>query len=155
MGVKGAQGFADACEVLVGAFFASSAPRRQLHQLQPHLADTRMNQPQLAGDTIGYINFASFLIGTAVIDAYNFKFSVARVDHAYPGTKRKARVSGGQTLSVEAFAISGDFAVKVRSVPTGVADPALNRLDGFAQMSDQRCLHTGSNQEHQRHPTNS
>ena len=96
MGVKGGQGFADAREVLVGAFFASSAPRWQLHQLQPYLADTRMNQPQLAGDTIGYINFASFLIGTAVIDAYNFKFSVARVDHAYPGAKGKARVSSGQ-----------------------------------------------------------
>jgi hypothetical protein len=49
-------------------------------KLQPNLADARMNQANLPGYPIGYINFASFLIGTSVVDANQFKLSGARVD---------------------------------------------------------------------------
>ncbi len=37
-----------------------------------------MNQIQVAGDTIGYINFTPFLIGTPVIDAYYYKLCATR-----------------------------------------------------------------------------
>ena len=41
-----------------------------------------MDQANLPGDSIGYINFAPFLIGTAVIDAYQFKLAVAGIHYA-------------------------------------------------------------------------
>src|SRR5579863_2177098 len=68
---------------------------RQLHQLQADLADARMNQAELSGDTIGYINFASFLIGTPVIDTYKFKLAGTGIDHPNQGTKGKVGVGGG------------------------------------------------------------
>jgi hypothetical protein len=40
-----------------------------VQKLQPDLADARMNQADLSGYAIGYINFASFLIRTSIIDA--------------------------------------------------------------------------------------
>src|SRR5437899_4606086 len=49
----------------------------QGHEFEPDLAHARVNQANLPGDSIGYINFAPFLIGTAVIDTYQFKLAVA------------------------------------------------------------------------------
>src|SRR5262249_51645216 len=49
---------------------SGSALCRQLHQFQPDLIDARVNQAELTGDAIGYINFASFLVGSAVVDAH-------------------------------------------------------------------------------------
>ena len=56
-----------------------------------------MDQANLPGYAIGYINFASFLIRTAVINAYKLKFAVPRVDDPYPGTKWQVRMRGGQS----------------------------------------------------------
>ena len=38
-------------------------------KFEPDLAHARMKQADLPGDAIGYINFASFLIRTSIIDA--------------------------------------------------------------------------------------
>jgi len=85
--------------------FVSSGLRRlgvrfggSLHQFQPHLADSRVDQANLPGYPIGYINFASFLIGTPVINTNNFKFAVAGVYDSHPGSEREVRVGGRQTF---------------------------------------------------------
>src|ERR1700732_2904085 len=54
----------------------------------------------LGSRPIGYINFASFLVGTAVIDTYQFKFASARVYDADQGTERKMRVRRGESFAV-------------------------------------------------------
>src|SRR5271165_1406625 len=56
----------------------------QLHQFQPHLRYTRVDQTKLPGYAIGYINFAPFLIRTSVINTHNLKFAVPGVNHPYP-----------------------------------------------------------------------
>src|SRR5580700_5417162 len=72
------------------------APLGELHQFEPDLADTRIDQANLPGDTIGYINFAAFLIRSAVINSNHFKLAIARVNDAYEGTEGQVRMSGGQ-----------------------------------------------------------
>ena len=84
-------------ECLILAFVALGALRRQLHQFQPHLAHSRVDQANLPGYAIGYINFASFLIGTPVINAHKLKFAVSGVHDPHPGTKGQVRVRGRQS----------------------------------------------------------
>src|SRR6267142_3689791 len=55
---------------------------------------------------------------------------------------------------VEPLAVRGLLPVKVGAIPTGVANPYLDRLYRLALQSHQGCFHCGCNQEHQRHPTN-
>src|SRR5580700_1233986 len=65
----------------------SGVLRRYLQQFQPNLTHSRSDQTYLPGYAIGYINFASFLVGSAVIDARYFEFAIAQVDDAHPRTK--------------------------------------------------------------------
>src|SRR5580704_155595 len=151
MGVKG-QGRGRARSLSVLACVVSSSLRRQLHQFQPHLADSRVDQANLPGYAIGYINFASFLIRTPVINTNNLKFAIADVYYAHPGSERKVRVGGRQALSVKPLAVRGLLPVKVGAIPTGISNPYLDRLYRLALQSHQGCFHRGRNQEHQRHP---
>src|SRR5271168_3154178 len=108
---------------------------RQLHQLQPDLADARMNQADLPGDTIGYINFPSFLIGTPVIDTYQFKLPVPGIDHPDERTKGQVRVRGCQGLAVKPLPVRCLPAVELLAVPAGVANPCLDRLHRLIEVS--------------------
>ncbi len=58
----------------------------------------RIDQANLPGYAIGYINFASFLVGSPVIYAHHFKFTVAWVYDPHPGAERQVRVRGGQAF---------------------------------------------------------
>src|SRR3989442_5774092 len=104
----------------------------QLHELEPYLAHAGMDQADFPGDTIGYINFAPFLIGTPVIDPYQLEPAVPGVDHANDGAKGKIGVCRSKGFGVEALAIGG-LAVTVPgalanwishpgSIPTDVLD---------------------------------
>src|SRR6267154_1331523 len=126
MGIKSRQGRGRARSLSVLACVVSSSLRRQLHQFQPHLADSRVDQANLPGYAIGYINFASLLIGTPVINTNNFKFAVACIDDAHPGSERKVRVGGRQALGVEPLAVRGLLAVKIGAIPAGVSNPDLD-----------------------------
>src|SRR4029077_19580201 len=112
-----------------------------------------MDQANLPGDTIGYINFAPFLIGTPVIDTYYFKLAVAGVDHTDDGAKRKVRVWRREGFRVEALAIGGLAAIEPGTVPTGVTYPGLDRLHGLIQMRKEGCLPRRSDQKHEEYPT--
>src|SRR5580693_8880966 len=83
----------------------------ELQQLEPDLSDARVNQSNLPGDTIGYINFAAFLIGTTVVDAHNFKLAGSGVDDADHGPEREDSVGGGKGLGVELLPVGGLLAV--------------------------------------------
>ena len=117
---------------------------RNLQQFQPHLRHSRVDQANLPGYAIGYINFASFLIGTAIIDAHNFKFAVARVNDAHPGTEGQVGVRRGQTFGIEPLPVGGPFPVELRSIPTGIANPYLYGLDRRAQVGNQGGLDSGA-----------
>ena len=120
--------FRVAREASLLTFVSSGTLRWQLHQFQPHLAYTRVDQANLPGYAIGYINFASFLVGTPIINANNLKFSVVGVDDADPGTKWQVGMRCAQTLAVEPLPVCRLLAVELRSLPAGIADPD---LDGF------------------------
>src|SRR6516225_5218257 len=133
MGVEGRQGSGQARSAsLLARVRAGMSRRRQLHKLQTHLAHSRTDQANLSGYPIGYINFAPFLIGTAVIDAYQFEPAVADVDNAYPGAEGQIRMRRGQTLGVIALAVGGFSTIETRAVPAGVADPHFERFHGIA-----------------------
>src|SRR5579859_5791683 len=116
MGVKG-QGRGRARSLLILACDVSSSLRRQLHQFQPHLADSRVDQANLPGYAIGYINFTSLLIGAPVINTNNLKFSVAGVYDAHPGSERQVWMGSRQALGVEPLAVRSLLAVKVGAIP--------------------------------------
>src|SRR5438270_6973176 len=80
-----------------------------------------MDQTDFPGDTIGYINFAPFLIGTPVIDAYQLKLPVPGVHYADEGAKRQVGVCRGQGFGVEALTIGGLTPVEPGAIPTGIA----------------------------------
>src|SRR6266481_6284557 len=111
-----------------------------------------MNQADFPGDTIGYINFAPFLIGTPVIDTHYFKLAVAGVDHPDDGAKRKVRMCRREGFGVEALAIGGFAAIEPGPIPTGIAHPGLDRLHGLIQMRYEGGFHSRSNQEHEEYP---
>src|SRR5437868_8228015 len=111
-----------------------------------------MNQSDFPGYAIGYINFASFLIRTAIIDAHKFKLPGTGVDQANDGSKGEIRVGCGQRLAVKFFAIGGFAAVEFGSIPAGVANPSLNRLGGFCFVGYEGCFHHWCDEEHQWHP---
>src|SRR5713226_1671576 len=111
-----------------------------------------MDQADFPGDTIGYINFASFLIGTPIIDAYQLKLAVPGVHHADEGAKGKVRVRRREGFAVEALAVGGFVPVESRAVPTGITHPGLNRLHGLIQMCYEGCLHRRSDEEHKKYP---
>src|SRR6516164_2478082 len=152
MGVEG-QGSGHAREGLILACVARGALRGQLHQLQPHLVHTRVDQANLPGYPIGYINFASFLVRTPVINAHNFKLAVSRVHDTHPSAKWQVRMSRSQRLGVKGLPVRGALAIKVGTIPAGIADPHLDGLDWLTAVGHKRCFDTGCNQEHQRHPT--
>src|SRR5258708_13300873 len=152
MGIKSREGRGRARSLSVLACVVSSSLRRQLHQFQPHLADSRVDQANLAGYPIGYIKFASFLIGTPVINTNNFKLAVAGVYDSYPGSKREVRVGGRQAFGVEPLAVRGLLPVKVGAIPTGVANPYFDRLYRLPLQTHQGCFHSGCNQDNQRPP---
>lgn len=147
------QGSGRARSWLVLTFICPDALRWQLHELQPHLTHSRMDQTNLPGYPIGYINFAAFLIGSPVINAYNFKGPIPGIHNAHPRTEGKVRVSGRQGLAIELLAIGGHFAIELRTVPTGIPDPNFDRLYRSTQMGYQGRLHRWTYKEHQRHPT--
>src|SRR5712664_3406003 len=99
----------------------------QLQELEPNLAHAGMDQADFPGDTIGYINFAPFLIGTPVIDTYQFKLPGPGIHHADQRPKGKVGVRRGQSFSVERLTIRGLAAVKPGPIPAGIAHPSLDR----------------------------
>src|SRR5258708_35147682 len=99
------------------------------------------------------MNFTCFLIRTTVINSYQFKFSVARVDHPHQGAERQMWVRGGKGFAVEDLPIGRLADIEAGSVPTGVPHPGFNRLRRFAQVRHQRRLHRRSDEEHQQNPT--
>src|SRR5256886_2398182 len=127
---------------------------RYVQQFQANLVHAGMNQPDLSGYAVGYINFASFLIGTAVIDTYQFKLAVPRVHDPDHRTEWQVWMRCGQCLAIESLAVCGLLAVEAWSVPAGVAYPSLDRLCWLAQMRNQGSFHGGRDKEHQWHPAN-
>src|SRR5712672_1841599 len=125
-----------------------------LQKLQPDLADTRVDQTNFSGYAIGYINFASFLVRTAIIDAHQFKLPGARVDQAHDRTERKVGVGGGEGLAIKSLAVGRLAAVKFASIPAGIANPSLNRLGRFSLIGYERSFHHRRNEEHQWNPSN-
>jgi hypothetical protein len=67
----------------------------QLNQFKPNLAHAGMDQTDFPGDTIGYINFAPFLIGTPVIDSHKFELTTSGIHYADEGPKGQVGVRGG------------------------------------------------------------
>jgi hypothetical protein len=131
---------------------ASGLSLGKLHQLEPDRAYTSVSQTNLPGDTIGYINFAAFLIRATVINTYYFKLVVARIDHADDGSERKRRMSRSQGFGVELLPVGGLAAVKVLAIPAGVADPSLDGLDRLVGAGDQGGVDRSGRQKHNRHP---
>src|SRR5580700_8258893 len=128
---------------------------RELQQLEPDLSDARVNQSNLPGDTIGYINFAALLIRTTVIDAHNFEFAGSGVHDANHGPERKDGMGGGKGLRVEPLAVGSLLTVKFGPVPAGVTYPGLDRLGRVAAVSHKGGLHRRGDQEHQGNPAES
>src|SRR5258707_6364461 len=87
-----------------------------------------MNQANLSGYAIGYINFAPFLIRTSIVDANQLKLPGARVDQADDRSERKVGVGGGKGFAIKPLPVGGLATVKLGSVPAGIANPSLNRL---------------------------
>src|SRR5260221_12412389 len=100
-----------------------------------------MDETQFPGDAIGYINFASFLIGTAVIDTYKFKFPGASVYDAHEGAERKMWVRGGEGFAVEDLAIVGVAAGEAGAHQNGLAYPGLDRFRSVAQYAANSAFH--------------
>src|SRR5438552_6315103 len=111
-----------------------------------------MNQANLPGDSIGYINFAPFLIRTAVIDAYQFKLAVAGIHYADERPKGEVGVSRSKRFAVEALAIGGFAAIEPGAIPTRVTHPGLNRLHRLIQMRYEGGFHARGDQEHEEYP---
>jgi len=149
------RGWASKVGVIVDPGSSGSVFFGQLNQLQPNLADAGMDQADFPGDTIGYINFAPFLIGTPVIDTYKFKLAVPRIDHANDGAKRQVRVCRREGFGVEALAIGGLAAIEPGAIPAGVAYPGLDWLNRLVQMRYKGCFHRRSDEEHKEYPSES
>src|SRR6266436_3077136 len=111
-----------------------------------------MDKAEFPGDTIGYINFASFLIGTAVIDTYQFKLARAGVYDAHEGTEGKVWVRRSESFTVEDLAIGGFATVEAGAVPARVAGPGFDRLGRLAQVCHEWRFHHRSDEEHQGNP---
>src|SRR5439155_25380574 len=146
------RGWASKVTVFATPATPGSVFARYVQQFQANLVHAGVNQPDLSGYAVGYINFASFLIGTAVIDTYQFKLAVPGVHDPYYGTERQVRMRRGQCLAIESLAVCRLLAIKTRPVPAGLAYPSLYRLCWLATMRNQRCLHGGRDKEHQWHP---
>src|SRR5258708_21979637 len=112
-----------------------------------------MNQADFPGDTIGYINFAAFLIGTPVIDTHHFKSAGPGIHHANQGAKREIGVRRRESFGVKALAVGGFAPVEPWTIPTGVAYPGFNRPYGLTQMRHQGGLHHRSDEKHERNPS--
>src|SRR6266849_1826533 len=112
-----------------------------------------MDQADFPGDTIGYINFAPFLIGTPVIDTYQLKLAVPGIDHTHEGAKRQVRVCRRKSFGVEALAVGGFAPIEPGAISTGITYPGLDRLRGLIQTHDAGCFHSRSNEEHEKYPT--
>ena len=121
-------------------------------KLQPDLADTRMDQSDLSGYAIGYINFTPFLIRTSIVDANQFKLPGTGVDQADDRAEGKVRVGRGEGLAVEPLTVGRLTAIKFGTIPAGVANPSLNRLGRFSLIGYERCFHHWCDEEHQWHP---
>src|SRR5258707_12384977 len=90
-----------------------------------------MDQADFPGDTIGYINFAPFLIGTPVIDTHQLEFAITGVDHANYGAKGKIGVCRSGGFRVEALAIGGFGVIESRGMPVHITPPGLDRVYGL------------------------
>src|SRR5260370_32923818 len=112
-----------------------------------------MDKADFPGDAIGYINFASFLIRTSVINTYQLKFPGSRVDDANQGAERQVGVRCCKSFAIEELDVSRLAAIEAGSVPACVAYPGFDRLRRLAQVSDERRFHRRSDEEHQRNPT--
>src|SRR5260370_6942665 len=95
-----------------------------------------MDQADFPGDTIGYINFAPFLIRTPVIDAYQLELAVPGVHHTDHRAKRKIGVCRSEGFRVEALAIGGFWAVEPRAIPAGIPHPRARRLPPLLSIPD-------------------
>src|SRR5579864_1783578 len=111
-----------------------------------------MNQADLSGYAIGYINFAPFLIRTTIIDANQFKLSASGIDQPNDRPEGKVGVGSREGLGVKALPVGRLAAVEFGSIPAGIADPSLNRLGRFSLIGYERCFHHWCDKEHQWHP---
>src|SRR5713226_2521522 len=111
-----------------------------------------MDKADFPGDAIGYINFASFLIGTAIINTYQLKFPVTGVYDPHQRAEREMGVRGGECFTVEDLAVGRLAAVEPGSIPARITHPGLDRLWGLAQVRHERCFHRWCDEEKQRNP---
>jgi len=96
---------------------------RQLQELEPYLAHAGMDQADFPGDTIGYINFAPFLIGprSLIRTNSNLPFRVFTTRTTEP--KGRLGCGGSEGFRVEALAIGGFAAIEPGAIPTGITPP--------------------------------
>src|SRR6266446_9664717 len=99
------RGWASKVTVFATPATPGSVFARYVQQFQANLVHAGVNQPDLPGYAVGYINFASFLIGTAVIDTYQFKLAVPWVHDPDDGTEWQVWVRRGQCLAIESLAV--------------------------------------------------
>src|SRR5260370_22976598 len=100
-----------------------------------------MDQADFPGDTIGYINFAPFLIGTPVIDTYYLKLAGPGIHNADHGPKRQGGVGRRQSLGIEDLAIGGLAAIEAGTITTRVTHPEFYRLARVIPIRYPRSLH--------------
>jgi len=100
-----------------------------------------MDQADFPGDTIGYINFAPFLIGTPVINTYYLKLAVSSIHNADHGAKRQVGVCRREGFGVEALAIAVLRPLNPGPYQLELTHPSLDRLHGLIQMRNERCFH--------------
>src|SRR4030088_2555169 len=125
----------------------------QFHQFEPDSAHARVDESDFPGDAIGYINFASFLIGAAIINTYQLKLTVSGIDDAHQGAEWQVRVRRGESFAIEDLTIGRLATVEAGSVPACIAYPSFDRLRRLAQVRYKRCFHRRCDEEHQRNPT--
>src|SRR5260221_13335542 len=104
-----------------------------------------MDQADFPGDTIGYINFAPFLIRTPVIDTHQLELAVPGVHHTDYGAKGKIGVCGSEGFRVEALAIGGFAAVLTRGGSTRNNPPRPEPRHRVTEMRHDRSVHTPGN----------
>src|SRR5262249_1919617 len=125
-----------------------------VQELQPDLADSRMEEADLPGDSVGHVDLAALLVGPPVIDTDQLKLAGAGVDQADDGPKGKVGVGGGQRFAVEALGIGCLAAVELSAVPAGVAYPGLDWLNWLALIGRKGCFHHRGDKEHEGYPAN-
>lgn len=125
--------------------------KRSIEHFEAHLGHTAGGDAELLGGSVGQIDDAAAVEGTAIIDPHDSGAPIPEVGDAHAGAEGKGAMGCGESAGTEDLATGGAVSVEAGAIPAGLTNADTSGCDllplgegGRGNLPDEPLLPGGS-----------